>query len=87
MVFFEQDRENAFLIELKGSDIKHAADQIGNSIRLLKEYYDSLAKCYIVHNNSPGTSTKLDNIKLKFFKRYGYRLSTIKSGSEINWKG
>lgn len=67
-------------IELKGSDVKHAVEQIARSIDLLDCDCRSVAKlCFISSTRCPIASTEIQNLKKKFKQKYKAQLS-IKSG-------
>ncbi len=76
--------EQELYIELKGSDVKHAVEQISRTIDLLACNSQSLPKlCFIVSTRCPINSTEVQNIKKKFRQKYNAKL-VIKNG-EINY--
>lgn len=67
-------------IELKGSDVRHAVDQIARSIDLLTCTDKSQRKlCFIATTRCPLSSAQIQNLKKKFKKEYNATL-TIKNG-------
>ena len=67
-------------IELKGSDIKHAVEQIAKSIDLLAcNCYPIIKLCFIASTRCPINSTEIQNLKKKFRQKYNAQL-TIKNG-------
>jgi hypothetical protein len=75
--------EQEIYIELKGSDVKHAVEQISRSIDLLTCDCHSIVKlCFIASTRCPINSTEIQNLKKKFRQKYNAKI-TIKNG-EIN---
>lgn len=75
--------EQEIYIELKGSDVKHAVEQIARSIDLLACNRHSVVKlCFIASTRCPINSTEIQNLKKKFRQKYNAQI-TIKNG-EIN---
>jgi hypothetical protein len=67
-------------IELKGSDVKHAVEQIARSIDLLACNCQSISKlCFIASTRCPINSTEIQNLKKKFRQKYNAQL-IIKNG-------
>lgn len=67
-------------IELKGSDVKHAVEQIARSIDLLACNCHSVVKlCFIASTRCPINSTEIQNLKKKFRQKYNAQI-TIKNG-------
>lgn len=69
-------------IELKGSDVEHAFDQIENTIKIVSKNYKTVLKyCYIITTRCPITSTQIQ-VKAKLFKKnYNAVLKVKKTGS------
>ena len=69
-------------IELKGSDVEHAFDQIENTIKIVSKNYKTVLKyCYIITTRCPITSTQIQ-VKAKSFKKnYNAVLKVKKTGS------
>lgn len=67
-------------VELKGSDVRHAVEQIFKSMDLLTCNCHSLLKlCFIASTRCPINSTEIQNLKKKFRQKYN-ALLTIKNG-------
>ncbi|MBE9249453.1 MULTISPECIES: hypothetical protein [Aphanizomenonaceae] len=68
-------------IELKGSDVEHAFDQIENTIKIVSKNYKTVLKyCYIITTRCPITSTQIQ-VKAKLFKKnYNAVLKIKKTG-------
>ena len=69
-------------IELKGSDVKHAVEQIATTIQKLGLNM-SAAICFIASTRCPINSTQIQNLKKKFRKNYNAKL-TIKNGEIVH---
>jgi hypothetical protein len=67
-------------IELKGSDVRHAVEQISRSIDLLACNCQSIVKlCFISSTRCPINSTEIQNLKRQFRQKYNAQLS-VKNG-------
>ena len=67
-------------VELKGSNVKHAVEQISRSIDLLScNCHPTLKLCFIASTRCPITSTEMQSLKKKFRQQYNAKL-TIKNG-------
>ena len=78
--------EQEIYVELKGSDVKHAVEQIATSIKQLTDNMQLLKLCFIAFIAStrcPINSTEVQNIKKKFKKQYQAKL-IIKNGAIIH---
>lgn len=71
-------------IELKGSDVRHAVEQIATTIQKLCSNMSVLKLCFIASTRCPMNSTQIQNLKKKFRKKYNAKL-TIKNG-EITYE-
>jgi len=72
--------EQEVYIELKGSDVKHAVEQISRSIDLLACNCHSVIKlCFIASTRCPINSTEIQNLKKKFRQKYNAKI-IIKNG-------
>lgn len=72
--------EQEIYVELKGSDVKHAVEQLSRSIDLLACNCNALIKlCFISSTRCPINSTEIQNLKRKFRQKYKAKL-TIKNG-------
>lgn len=72
--------EQEIYVELKGSDVKHAVEQIARSIDLLAcSCYPILKLCFIASTRCPINSTEIQNLKKKFKQKYNAQI-TIKNG-------
>lgn len=78
-----QNNGQEIYIELKGSDVKHAAKQIATSIQQLTDNMSVSKLCFIASTRCPINSTEIQNIKKKFKQQYKAKL-TIKNGEIIH---
>lgn len=68
----------ALYVELKGSDVEHAAEQLKSTLTNLK--VAMAAKLFfIIHHHCPLPATKIQQMKTRFFKQTGYLLEVRKS--------
>jgi len=68
----------AFYIELKGSDVEHAVEQLKSTLSNLKiKPYNKLF--FIIHHHCPLPATKIQQMKTRFSKQTGYLLEVRKS--------
>ena len=70
-------------IELKGSDVKHAVEQIATTIQKLSPDMSVSKLCFIASTRCPINSTQIQNLKKKFRKKYNAKL-TIKNGEIVH---
>ena len=70
-------------IELKGSDVKHAVEQLATTIKKLTDNMSASKLCFIASTRCPINSTQIQNIKNKFKQRYKAKL-TIKNGEIVH---
>lgn len=70
-------------IELKGSDVKHAVEQLATTIQKLTSNMSLSKLCFISSTRCPINSTEIQNIKKKFKQKYQAKL-TIKNGEIIH---
>ena len=62
--------ETVFYIELKGSDINHAIEQIEITLQHCREIHNNANKeCYIILSRFPSSGTSSQTLKKKFKKR------------------
>ncbi len=80
---YNSSNEQEIYIELKGSDIKHAAEQIFISIQKLTNNISLSKLCFVASTRCPVTSTEVQNLKKKFKKKYNATL-TIKNGEIVH---
>ena len=77
--FLHIANEIEFFIELKGQDLEHALEQIkATIIKLSSNPKASKKVSYIICTRSPMSSSKIQNFKLEFRKKFNSRLE-IKS--------
>jgi hypothetical protein len=58
-----------FYVELKGSDIKHALEQLEATIKFCKKFHDDFLKeCFIVCSRVPKETTSTQVLKVKLSK-------------------
>lgn len=79
----KSSNEQEIYIELKGSDVKHAVEQLATTIQKLTDNIPTSRLCFIASTRCPINSTEIQNIKKKFKKRYKAKL-TIKNGEIIH---
>lgn len=66
-------------VELKGSDVKHAAGQLEATIRAISAVAKTTLKhCFVVSTRCPLTSPEIQNLKKKFKNNFNATL-TIKN--------
>ncbi|MEM8720817.1 MAG: hypothetical protein AAGE84_16230 [Cyanobacteria bacterium P01_G01_bin.39] len=70
-------------IELKGSDVKHAVEQLSTTIQKLTKDMSASKLCFVASTKCPINSTQIQNIKKRFKKKYQARL-TIKNGEIVH---
>ena len=75
--------EQEIYIELKGSDVKHAIEQLATTIQQLTENMAASKLCFIASTRCPINSTQIQNFKQKFKKNYKAKL-IIKNGEIIH---
>jgi len=64
-----------FYIELKGSHVRRAIDQIETTIRQLSAGQNTLPKtCYIISSSFPKIHTLVQREKVRFLKQYKAKL-------------
>jgi hypothetical protein len=58
-------------VELKGSDILHAIEQIESTIQLLSEHVKKIKKlCFVVSTRVPKQTTSIQQIQTRFKKKF-----------------
>ncbi len=72
--------KNEHFIELKGSDINHAFEQLSRTITLLGENNCKKRNCYVISSRSPLSATEIQIWRVKFRKKYHSDL-IVKNGS------
>lgn len=64
-------KETEIFIELKGQDIKHAINQLETTIKKLSSNIKTTKKkSFIICTRSPLTSASIQNVRVKFRKKY-----------------
>lgn len=77
LVISESDFEH--FVELKGADVRHAADQLSATIALISTSVGVAAKhCFIVNTRCPLLTPEIQNLKKRFKKQFNATL-TIKN--------
>jgi len=61
-------------VELKGSDVSHAVEQLEASINILSANPRSEKLCFIVSSRCPLLTTKIQDLKARFKKKYNATL-------------
>lgn len=68
----------ALYVELKGSDVEHAVEQLKSTLTNLKVAL-AAKLFFIIHHHCPLPATKVQQMKGQFFKQTGYLLEVRKS--------
>lgn len=64
-----------YFVELKGKDIKRAVSQLERTIEVLSKDKQRQAKwCFIISTRCPLFTTEIQNLKIKFKRRYNSTL-------------
>jgi hypothetical protein len=74
-------------VELKGSDIPHAVQQIESTIRLLSEDPKKIRKlCFVVSTRVPQQDTSIQNLKSKFKRNFNarFKIKNIKDEYDLS---
>ncbi|MDR1190277.1 MAG: hypothetical protein LBK60_01260 [Verrucomicrobiales bacterium] len=75
------EQRHEIYVELKGKNIRHAARQLGETIRLISS--EALRHCYIVYTSNPLTSSELQTLKVRFQKNFNAHLKTVRDQSTV----
>ena len=70
-------------VELKGSDVKHAVEQLATTIEKLTDNMSASKLCFVASTSCPLTSTQIQKFKKEFKKKYKAKL-TIKNGEIVH---
>jgi len=74
-------------VELKGSDIPHAVQQIESTIGLLSEDPKKIRKlCFVVSTRVPQQATSIQNLKIKFKRNFNahFQIKNIKDEYDLS---
>lgn len=85
LVFLDDDtsREEIY-IELKGSDISHAVEQLRATVTRLSADRTGLPKrCFVVFSRNPLTGTDVQGHKVKFLRDFRAFFHTVRDRSEV----
>lgn len=67
-------------VELKGSDVKHAVEQIARTVDLLScDCHSAVKLCFIASTRCPINSAEIQSLKKRFRQKYNAQI-TIKNG-------
>jgi nucleotidyltransferase/DNA polymerase involved in DNA repair len=81
----QQPANQEIYVELKGSDIYHAVEQLEASIEKLSIDRARLDKrCLVVFNRNPMTGTDVQRNKVTFKKNYNAAFQLVPGGTEIS---
>jgi len=70
-------------VELKGSDVYHAVEQLRTSVeRLSADRAKYPKRCFIVFNRNPMIGTDLQKYKAQFWQKFKSGLELVKDGAE-----
>ena len=71
-------------VELKGSDIPHAVEQLKATIVQLSADFRRLPKrCLVVFTRSPMSGTDIQNLKVRFWNDFSARFEMVRDGAEV----
>lgn len=79
------DKDRNLLVELKGSDISHAYDQLEKTLGIYNLKNCNKTSCFVVTSNNPLSATTSQILKMKFRKHNGVELVIVKSGYEYQY--
>ncbi len=92
-LIIEPDCNSAHFVELKGSDINHAFEQLENSMAIIENPKNKYLagkfnkkSCYVIIHRSPAVSTKIQNKMNRFIKKLNSKLTVKTKQLEINIK-
>jgi hypothetical protein len=74
-------------VELKGSDIVHAVEQIKSTIRLLSDNPQKIKKlCFVVSTRVPKQTTNIQQLQSQFKKNFNasFRVKTIQDEYDLS---
>ncbi len=74
---------NEYFIELKGEDIKHAFEQLKNSINILGAKDCVKRICFVISSRSPLISAEIQNIRIQFKRKYKSDLIVKNNNFEV----
>lgn len=78
--FLVRANKHEHFVELKGSDINHAFEQLSRTITLLGKNDCKKRICYVISSRSPLSAAEIQVLRLKFRKKYSSNL-IVKNGS------
>lgn len=81
--FLVRHKKREFFVELKGEDIKHAFDQLKNTIGIIGSNDCIERNCYIISSRSPLASAEIQNIRLQFIRKYKSQLIVKNNSFEV----
>jgi hypothetical protein len=71
-------------VELKGSGVHHAIEQLRTTVTQLSADCHNLRKrCLVVFTRNPMSGTDIQNQKVKFRKEFGALFSMVRDGAEV----
>ena len=76
-------------LELKGSDIVHAVEQIESTIRLLSDNPQKIKKlCFVVSTRVPKYTTNIQQLQIQFKKKFNaiFKLKNIQYEHDLSTK-
>lgn len=79
------DSAESLFVELKGSDIKHAAKQLNETLAHYDFKRKNGVKCFIITSNNPLSKTEAQQLKFRFRQENGVALYIEKSGFEYSY--
>lgn len=80
----EDDHRHDIFVELKGSDIEGAIQQLETTLpQLARNVQSVLLRCYVVHTRFRMPQPDIAKHKLRFKNRYQARLETARDGRTV----
>lgn len=77
--------KNVFYVELKGSNVTHAIDQLEATINNCRTIHNQIVKeCYIVASKFPSAGTSSQVLKKKFIKKNNIQLFIDTKQKEVS---
>lgn len=76
-------------VELKGSDIVHAVEQLESTIRLLSDNPQKIKKlCFVVSTRVPRQTTSIQQLQSQFKKKFNanFRVKNIQDEYDLSTK-
>lgn len=74
-------------VELKGSDVDHAVDQVDTTLREWRQngWSGNVSAGLVVCSRYPRHDTKIQRMRIRFAKQYGAALHVVRYGQELDF--